>query len=68
MVNIRVNERRKLIEYLIDKILEGSKPIIDLCVQIEGEFELDYGGGLSLFKYLALLDHYQYLFENLFIK
>lgn len=49
---MRANERRKLIEYFIGKVLECSEPIRDLCVQIEDEFELDYGVGLSLFKYL----------------
>lgn len=46
------NERRKLIEYFMGKVLECSEPIRDLCVQIEEEFELDYGVGLNLFKHL----------------
>lgn len=45
-------EKRKLIEYFVGKVLECSEPIRDLSVELEEEFELDYGVGLSLFKYL----------------
>lgn len=50
--SVSKNEKRKLIEYFIGKVLECSEPIRDLCVQIEEEFELDYGVGLNLFKHL----------------
>ncbi len=49
---MRAKERRKLIEYFVGKVLECSEPIRDLSVELEEEFELDYGVGLSLFKYL----------------
>ena len=46
------SELRKLVEYFVNRIIECQEPIRDLCLQIEKDFELDYGVGLALFKYL----------------
>lgn len=50
---MRAKERRRLIEYFVGQVLECSEPIRDVCVELEEEFELDYGVGLGLFKYLV---------------
>ena len=50
---MRVNGRRKLIECFISNILECRASLRDICLEIEEEFELNYGIGLALFKYLV---------------
>ncbi len=50
---LRAKERRRLIEYFVGQVLACSEPIRDLCVELEEKFELEYGVGLGLFKYLV---------------
>ena len=45
-------EKKMLLEGCINKLLECEKSVRELCLEIEEEFELDYGTGLAIFKYL----------------